>query len=79
VRIRAREKGFHCVLEGEIDWDKVGGESAKKPTGTRTRGIHLIIRGRVQGVGFRFFSAMTRQTDLALAGYVRTLLSGGST
>ena len=37
--------------------------------------LHLIISGRVQGVGFRF-SAYDKAKELALAGYVRNLPNG---
>jgi acylphosphatase len=37
--------------------------------------LHLVIRGRVQGVGFRF-SAYDEAKDLALAGWVRNLPNG---
>ena len=40
----------------------------------RTR-LHLVISGRVQGVGFRF-SAYDEAKDLALAGWVRNLPNG---
>jgi acylphosphatase len=37
--------------------------------------LHLVISGRVQGVGFRF-SAYDEAKELALAGYVRNLPTG---
>ena len=37
--------------------------------------MHLIVSGRVQGVGFRF-SAYDEAKDLALAGWVRNIASG---
>ena len=37
--------------------------------------MHLIVIGRVQGVGFRF-SAYDEAKDLALAGWVRNLPGG---
>jgi acylphosphatase len=37
--------------------------------------LHLVIRGRVQGVGFRF-TAYDEAKDLALAGWVRNLANG---
>ncbi|MGD0671481.1 MAG: acylphosphatase [Candidatus Binatus sp.] len=37
--------------------------------------LHLIVSGRVQGVGFRF-SACDEAKDLALAGWVRNIPSG---
>jgi acylphosphatase len=37
--------------------------------------LHLIVSGRVQGVGFRF-SAYDEAKDLALAGWVRNLPNG---
>jgi acylphosphatase len=37
--------------------------------------LHLIVRGRVQGVGFRF-AAYDEAKDLALAGWVRNLATG---
>ncbi len=46
--------------------------SQKQSGGAR---LHLIISGRVQGVGFRF-SAYDEAKDLALAGWVRNIPSG---
>jgi acylphosphatase len=37
--------------------------------------VHLIVTGRVQGVGFRF-SAYDKAKELALAGWVRNIASG---
>ena len=37
--------------------------------------LHLIVSGRVQGVGFRF-SAYDEAKDLALTGWVRNLPNG---
>jgi acylphosphatase len=37
--------------------------------------LHLIVSGRVQGVGFRF-SAYDEAKDLSLAGWVRNLVGG---
>jgi acylphosphatase len=37
--------------------------------------LHLVVSGRVQGVGFRF-SAYDEAKDLALAGWVRNLAGG---
>ncbi|MGB8682602.1 MAG: acylphosphatase [Candidatus Binatus sp.] len=37
--------------------------------------LHLIVVGRVQGVGFRF-SAYDEAKELALAGWVRNIASG---
>jgi acylphosphatase len=47
--------------------------TAQNKTG-RAR-LHLIISGRVQGVGFRF-SAYDEAKELALAGWVRNLPGG---
>jgi acylphosphatase len=47
--------------------------TTQKPAG-RAR-LHLIISGRVQGVGFRF-SAYDEAKDLALAGWVRNIPGG---
>jgi acylphosphatase len=37
--------------------------------------VHIIVRGLVQGVGFRWFVAR-RATTLGLAGYARNLSDG---
>lgn len=42
---------------------------------SRRAKLHLIVSGRVQGVGFRF-SAYDEAKDLALAGWVRNLGTG---
>ncbi len=38
--------------------------------------LRLIIRGRVQGVGFRF-AAQDQAMDLGLTGWARNLINGG--
>jgi acylphosphatase len=38
-------------------------------------GAHIIVRGMVQGVGFRFF-VYSRATRLGLLGYVKNLPDG---
>ncbi len=38
-------------------------------------GAHIVVKGLVQGVGFRYFVA-TRASHLGLTGYVRNLWSG---
>ena len=38
-------------------------------------GAHIVIKGVVQGVGFRYF-AYRQASKLALIGYVRNLYSG---
>ena len=42
----------------------------------RAKRLHAVVRGRVQGVGFRYF-VMEHALDLRLTGLVRNLLSGG--
>lgn len=37
--------------------------------------VHLVIQGRVQGVGFRYF-VMRRAQELDLTGWVRNLANG---
>lgn len=37
--------------------------------------IHIIVHGRVQGVGFRF-SAQQKAVEYNLTGYVRNLANG---
>ncbi|HUO05652.1 MAG TPA: acylphosphatase [Candidatus Binataceae bacterium] len=44
------------------------------PQQSRAR-IHLVIRGRVQGVGFRF-ATFDEARDLGLSGWVRNLPGG---
>ncbi len=38
-------------------------------------GAHIIVKGMVQGVGFRYF-VHRRATELGLAGWVRNLFNG---
>ena len=45
------------------------------PTKSGRARLHLIVSGRVQGVGFRF-SAYDEAEELALAGWVRNLPGG---
>ena len=37
--------------------------------------LHIVVKGRVQGVGFRYFT-QTQATGLGLTGYVRNLPNG---
>ena len=39
------------------------------------RGVHVVVRGRVQGVGYRWFAVQSAR-DLALSGWVRNALDG---
>ena len=41
----------------------------------KKRNVKIIVRGQVQGVGFRWF-ALHAARQLALAGYVRNLSNG---
>lgn len=38
-------------------------------------GVHIIVQGMVQGVGFRYF-VWREATKLSLSGYVRNLYNG---
>ena len=52
-----------------------GGNELTTQSKTRRARLHLIVSGRVQGVGFRF-SGVRRGQGLALAGWVRNLAGG---
>ena len=43
--------------------------------GTRTRTVHVLVHGTVQGVGFRYHCAYTAQ-ELGVVGQVRNLPDG---
>lgn len=38
--------------------------------------VHIVVRGRVQGVGYRYFIAR-RATPSGIGGFVRNLVDGG--
>ena len=45
------------------------------PTPSHQAAVHVLVRGRVQGVGFRYFALDTAQ-NLGLVGWVRNLPDG---
>ena len=51
-----------------------GGQAGQTPPAAQER-LAATVRGRVQGVGFRFF-VEDRARDLGLAGYTRNLPDG---